>query len=48
MFKQVDKEDYKLTEQDIKTFKANQAKSFKEIVTLSKWQVGVKFKQKQK
>lgn len=48
MFKQFDKEDYKLTPEDIKIFKDNQAKSFKEITRLAKWGVAVKLKGKQK
>jgi hypothetical protein len=48
MFKQFDKEDVRLTEEDIKIFKANQHKSFREIVKLAKWEVAVKYKTKQK
>ncbi len=48
MFKQLDKEDVKLTKEDIEAFKANQAKSFKNTVKLAKWEVAVKLKKKQK
>lgn len=46
MFKQFDKEDYKLDKEDVEVFKKNQAKSFKEHKKLCKWESAVKFKQK--
>lgn len=48
MFKHLDSADLRLTEEDIKIFKENQAKSFKEVVKLAKWKNAVKIKQKQK
>lgn len=47
-FKQFDKEDYKLTEEDIKAFEAAQKASWKVFKGLTKFEVAVKLKLRNK
>lgn len=47
MFKHLDSADLRLTQEDIKIFKENQARSFREIIKLAKWENAVKIKNKQ-